>query len=214
MKHGFIKVAVATPKILVADPTYNAGELIRLAQNAAEEGVRVLVFPELTLTGYTAGDLFLSDTLLTAAKQALAVYLQATAQLEMLSVVGLPLEWNGKLYNCAAVCCKGAILGVVPKTHIPSHGEYSEGRYFHAPINTDFIETVTVDGKDVFFGTRQLFTCREVPALRIAVEIEISSPSHHKGFVHADIDCFRGKTLRQRLKTPVNKGINVFVVDE
>ena len=101
MKHGFIKVAVATPKILVADPTYNAGELIRLAQNAAEEGVRVLVFPELTLTGYTAGDLFLSDTLLTAAKQALAVYLQATAQLEMLSVVGLPLEWNGKLYNCA-----------------------------------------------------------------------------------------------------------------
>lgn len=178
MKHGFVKVATATPKICVADPAYNEAQLYRLAKEANDKGVGVLVFPELVLTGATAADLYFSDTLLNAAISALIDYRDHTKELSLLSIVGLPVRWNGKLYNCAAVVGNGQIYGIVPKSHIPASGVSCESRYFHAPYTADWIETLTVDGKDVFFGARQIFACKELPALRIAVELgsDLSAP--------------------------------------
>ena len=169
MKHGFLKVAAATPKIRVADPAFNAAEMVRIAKDAAKEGVRVLVFPELSLTGYTCADLFYAETLIAGAQKALKSYLSDTAALDMLSVVGAPFSHNGKLYNCAAVCKGGILLGVVPKMHIPNYGEYSELRYF-AAFRDDGQATLKFDGKEVPFGTRLLFACEELASLKLAVE--------------------------------------------
>ena len=171
MKNGFIKVAAATPKIRVADPGYNTDELIRMSQNAAGAGIRVLVFPELCITGYTCGDLFFSQALLSGAVAELSRYLHSTASLELISVVGLPLIWKNKLYNCAAVCHRGAVLGIVPKTHIPGYGELGETRYFAEASELTPHATLTINGAEAPFGTDLLFTCREMPALRLAVEI-------------------------------------------
>ena len=169
MKNGFVKVAAATPHIRVADPVYNQKELIRLASEAAKKEVRVLVFPELSLTGYTCGDLFLADTLLLSARKALKKYIEESASLDMISLVGLPFEANGKLYNCAAVCSGGKLLGIVPKSNIPDYGEFNESRYF-APA-PDALGTVLFEGEEIPFGAQMLFACNEMPALKLAVEI-------------------------------------------
>ena len=130
MRDGFIKVAAGTPNIKVADCLSNGQQCIELLQTAHAQGVKVLVLPELCLTGYTCGDLFLQDTLLNGAEQALELVLKASEDLDILAAVGLPVrnQWTGKLYNCAAVFHKGALLGLVPKTFIPNYGEFYEGR--------------------------------------------------------------------------------------
>ena len=115
MKNGFLKVAAATPVVRVADTKTNAEAHIALALKAYAEGVRVLVFPELSLTGATCGDLFATDTLLGGAQKALATYLAATKELDMVSVVGLPYAAHAKVYNTSAVCHKGNLLGLVTK---------------------------------------------------------------------------------------------------
>ena len=169
MKHGFIKVAVATPKTRVADPSHNVGELIRIAKDADRQQVKVLCFPELSLTGYTCGDLFFSEALLSGAKNALAEYVKATEKLSLLSFVGLPLEWNQKLFDCAAAIFEGKILGIVPKTNLPGYGEFSETRYFtSAPAEND---TLTLFGEEIPFGSDLLFSCEEMPSLKIGAEL-------------------------------------------
>lgn len=170
MKNGFIKVAAATPALRVADPAFNGSEMQKIAQHAAQEGVRVLVFPELCITGYTAGDLFFSEVLTRGARTALNTYLQGTAALDLISVVGLPLVWRGKLYNCAAVCQGGNLLGIVPKSCILNHGACCEARYF-ASAPTAPSATVTWDGKEIPFGADLTFTCAEFSALTLAVRI-------------------------------------------
>ena len=130
MKDGFIKVAAGTPKIRVADCRHNAEQIFTLMRQADAEGVRVLCLPELCITGYTCGDLFLQDTLLQGAEEALTTILHATRNLDLLAAVGVPVRCNNKLYNCAAVIHKGMILGLVPKLHIPSYGEFYESRWF------------------------------------------------------------------------------------
>ena len=130
MKDGFVKVAAGTPHIRVADCACNAGLIVELMVQAAEQGVKVLALPELCITGYTCGDLFLQETLLDGAEAALEEILEKTAGLDLLTAVGLPLRHHNKLYNCAAVFHKGRILGVVPKSFIPNYGEFSEGRCF------------------------------------------------------------------------------------
>ncbi len=169
MKDGFIRVAAATPTLRVADCPYNVTELIRITRAAAEDGVHVLVFPELCITAYTCGDLFFQQTLLTAARTALARYLCETADCPLLSVIGLPLAVEDKLYNCAAVCAEGKLLGIVPKTHLPNYGEFAEARTF-APAPEE-VRRITVCGAEVPFGAAQLFCCTHMPELRIAVEI-------------------------------------------
>ncbi len=169
MKDGFIKVAAATPKIKVADPAYNARQIVALMREAAAQGVKVMAFPELCVTGYTCGDLFFQPTLLKGAEDALAAILEETEKLDVLTAVGLPIALDNKLYNCAAMIQRGELLGLVPKTYIPNYGEFYEGRWF-APwqggIRTwgDHIQGVSVDAG-------MLCQCEDVPELVVGVEI-------------------------------------------
>ena len=172
MRDGFIKVAAGTPKIKVADCDYNAGQIISLMKDAAEQGVKVLALPELCITGYTCGDLFLQDTLLQGAEDALSRILEETQELDMLTAVGLPVrsKWDHKLYNCAAVICKGEILGLRPKVNIPSYGEFYEGRWFASGRDQEV--TLHLCGDDlVDMCPRGLFACESIPNLIVGVEI-------------------------------------------
>lgn len=169
MKYGFIKVAAASPALRVADCRYNAEQSVAAMQRAAAAGVRLLVLPELGLTGYTCGDLLLQPVLQQGALHALQTLLAVSAGLPMTTVAGLPLEVEGKLYNCAAVLHGGKILGVVPKTNLPNYGEFYEARWFTpAPAEA---KAISLLGQQVPFGTDLLFCCRELPEYKLAVEI-------------------------------------------
>lgn len=169
MKYGFIKVAAASPALRVADCRYNAEQSVAAMQRAAAAGVRLLVLPELDLTGYTCGDLLLQPVLQQGALHALQTLLAVSAGLPMTTVAGLPLEVEGKLYNCAAVLHGGKILGVVPKTNLPNYGEFYEARWF-TPAPAD-AKAISLLGQQVPFGTNLLFCCRELPEYKLAVEI-------------------------------------------
>ena len=171
MRDGFIKVAAGTPQIKVADCRHNAEACFTLMREAAKQGVKVLVLPELCLTGYTCGDLFLHDTLLQGAEEALATVLEATRNLDMVTALGLPVrnKWDNKLYNCAAVIHKGEILGLVPKTALPNYGEFYEGRWFASGQGVEAY--IRLCGQDVDLCARQLFGCQSMPNLVIGVEI-------------------------------------------
>ena len=171
MRDGFIKVAAGTPEIRVADCRHNAEACFTLMREAAKQGVKVLVLPELCLTGYTCGDLFLNDTLLQGAEDALATVLEATRNLDMITALGLPVrnKWDNKLYNCAAVIHKGTILGLVPKTALPNYGEFYEGRWFASGQGVECY--IPLCGQDVDLCARQLFGCTTMPNLVIGVEI-------------------------------------------
>lgn len=169
MKNGFLKVCTLSPALRVADCAYNTQETIAAMQQAAQDGAALAVFPELGLTGYTCSDLFLQQPLLDAAEQGLRDILRASETLELVAVVGLPVRVDGALYNCAAVVCHGALLGLVPKTHLPNYAEFYELRHFTpAPAET---LSVTLCGASVPFGTDLLFRCREMPDFCLGVEI-------------------------------------------
>jgi len=127
---GFVKVGAAIPLLKVADPVYNAQQTLALIRRAYNEGVRVVSFPELSITGYTCGDLFLRPTLLTAAEDALQYVLSKTRTLDIIFIVGMPVRAGSNLLNTAVVCYCGQILGVVPKTYLPNYKEYYEKRWF------------------------------------------------------------------------------------
>ena len=170
MKDGFISVACGTPKLRLADCHYNAEQTFTMMRQAEKAGVKVLVLPELGLTGYTCGDLFYQESLLRGAEEALATVLEATRNLEVVTAVGLPVRVDQKLYNCAAVIQKGKILGVVPKTHIPNYGEFYEKRQF-APA-PQAPGTVTLCGQETIpFTAGILFPCKEIPDLVLGFEI-------------------------------------------
>ncbi len=169
MRDGFIKAGAATPKVKVADVTFNRERMEEMAREAGERGVKLLVFPELAMTAYTCGDLFLQKLLLEAAKEGLKEFAAGTADLDMLIFVGLPWAQDGKLYNVAAAVKGGKVLGLVPKLHLPNYGEFYEARNFE-PGNE---EPVLVDweGEKIPMGSRLLFVCRELPALQVGAEI-------------------------------------------
>ena len=169
MRDGFITVACGTPKLRLADCDYNAEQTFTLMRKAEKAGAKVLVLPELGLTGYTFGDLFYQDALLRGAEQALATVLEATRNLEVVTAVGLPLRVNNKLYNCAAIIQKGTVLGVVPKTHLPNYSEFYEKRQFAAAPEEN--GTVTLFGKSVPFGNKLVFRCSTMPDLALGFEI-------------------------------------------
>ncbi|WP_167958674.1 NAD(+) synthase [Anaerosporobacter faecicola] len=170
MKHGFVKVAAATPMVKVADPTYNTQQIVELIHKAAEEKVRVLVFPELCITGYTCGDLFLQNTLLSEAKESLVKIIRETKNRNMVVVVGLPIMKLGNLYNTAAVIFEGQLLGIVPKVNIPNYSEFYEARYFG--IGNEKVEYIDIiDEKEIPFGANLLFRCNELQDFIISVEI-------------------------------------------
>ena len=130
MKYGFVKVAAAVPAVRVADVTYNVQEIEKLIALADGEGVELLCFPELSLTGYTCQDLFQEQLLITKSEEGLLRLLDFTRQLDIVCVVGLPVQAGGLLLNCAAVIQSGTLLGVVPKTYLPNYGEFYEKRWF------------------------------------------------------------------------------------
>ena len=169
LQHGFIKVAAITPKIKVADPYYNAQKICEGIDEAEQAGAKIVVFPELCLTGYTCQDLFLQETLLEAAKDGLRQIIAHSDGVDEITFVGMPLEKDQKLYNVAAVVNCGELLGFVPKTHIPMYGEFYEGRHFEPgnrlPVMTEF------DGEEVPIGTDMLFSCDAIGGLCIAAEI-------------------------------------------
>ena len=169
MRDGFITVACGTPKLRLADCDYNAEQTFTLMRKAEKAGAKVLVLPELGLTGYTCGDLFYQDARLRGAEQALATVLEATRNLEVVTAVGLPLRVNNKLYNCAAIIQRGTVLGVVPKTHLPNYSEFYEKRQFAAAPEEN--GTVTLFGKSVPFGNKLVFRCSTMPDLALGFEI-------------------------------------------
>lgn len=171
MKDGFIKVAAATPKIKVADPAYNTEEILKIIDETEKNGASILVFSELTISGYTCGDLFLQQPLLTECKNQLLRIVKATENKSMLVVVGCPIVIKQKLYNCAVVISDGSILGIVPKTHLPNYSEFYELRHFTSGEGLE---------EDLWFGeefgyvnvaVNQLFKCKEIPELVVACEI-------------------------------------------
>ncbi|WP_251317347.1 NAD(+) synthase [Flintibacter muris] len=171
MRDGFIKAAAGTPKIKVADCAYNAEQIIALMREAAAQGVKVLALPELCVTGYTCGDLFLQDTLLRGAEDALGRILEETKDLDMLTALGLPVRFGSKLYNCAAVIFKDEILGLVPKTHIPNYGEFYERRWFEPAGGAERGWVVYLAGRSATVSTRQFFKCESIADLTIGVEL-------------------------------------------
>ena len=169
MKDGFLKVAAATPFLKVANPLYNVTEMHQWIDKACEQGVKVFAFPELCITGYTCGDLFLQDTLLDEAKDALEMLCCYLEEKDIVVMVGLPLMVKGSLYNVVALLQNGKVLGIIPKNSIPMYGEHAEGRYFQAGSET--VEMVELFGSQVPFGVNQLFTCKQMPELVIAAEV-------------------------------------------
>ena len=168
MKDGFIKVAAASPSIRLADPIINASACIEAAENACGDGVKVLVFPELALTGCSCGDLFLTDELLDGALDALRCFVYGTAMLDMVSIIGLPIAFNNKVYNCAAVVSGGQLLGLVPKNSLADNAGNFESRIFAKANSENF--AYTFDDSVVILGRKQIFVSREMPSLKIGVE--------------------------------------------
>src|SRR4051812_2239735 len=170
-RHGFARVAAAVPHLRVADTRYNAARTIDLMHRAADEGVDVVVFPEVGLTGYTCNDLFYQRTLQEGAVDALQGVAHATTRLfGGLAVVGVPLVVDDQVYNCAAVIHRGQVLGVVPKSYLPTYKEFYDARFF-APASTSYSSTVRLFGREVPFGTDLLFRCANVTDLVVGVEI-------------------------------------------
>jgi NAD+ synthase (glutamine-hydrolysing) len=168
--HDFARVAVASPRCRVADPAFNAGETIRLAREAAEQGAVLAAFPELGLSAYTCDDLFHQRALLDATLAALGDVLDASRDLPLALVVGLPLRVNHVLFNCAVVLAGGRILGVVPKSYLPNYGEFYEMRQF-SPADNAAVQQITLFGQDVPFGPEQVFQLENMPLFRFHVEI-------------------------------------------
>ena len=169
MKHGFVKVAAMTPKIRVADPAYNAKEICAGIGEACANGAKIIVFPELCLTGYTCGDLFLQELLLARTREALRKVTEATEGSDALVFVGLPLEKDCKLYNVAAVLQNGELLAFIPKRYVPSYAEFYETRHFAA--GEERVQEILFDGQKVPFGMNILFAADVPCGLTVGCEL-------------------------------------------
>ena len=173
VKDGFIKVAACTPEIQVADVDFNVDKIISQLEKCREEGVKVAVFPELCITGYTCQDLFFQNALLDKAMEGVVKIAKTTADSDMLVAVGVPVRANGKLYNCAAVIQDGEVRAFVPKTHLPNYNEFYEARHF-APYRG---ECAAIDlreyGQLEFIPPMEqtVFVCEEIPELVVGFEL-------------------------------------------
>jgi len=167
---GLLRVAVISPDLRVADVDFNVQTTIDALQQARDAGARLALFPELGLTGYSCGDLFRQAYLLEVALQGLGRLIAATERLEITAVVGLPLALDGRLFNCAAVISHGRLLGLVPKTYLPTYSEFYEQRWF-SPAHVATAEQVVIAGQAVPFGASLLFVAEDVPDCVLGVEI-------------------------------------------
>lgn len=169
MNDGFYRVAAATPPIRVADCGYNRDSILNLMEECEKQGVCAVAFPELCLTGYTCGDLFRDSTLISGAEKALGEILERTQNSSLLALIGLPVAVGADLYNCAAVICRGRLLGLVPKTSIPNYSEFYEARHF-TPGPESPVE-VSLCGQTAPLGQGLVFRCENAPELCVGTEI-------------------------------------------
>ena len=170
MKYGFLRVAAASPSLKVADPAYNAVRIIEVIEQQAKKGTELLVFPELSLSGYTCGDLFLQKTLTDGCMRALMTVAEATKGKKMLVFVGLPLLCEGKLYNCAAGIANGKVEGIVPKTYLPNYNEFYEERHFSHGFEGEAYVRFP-DGSFAPMSVNFLFTAQDFEELIVACEL-------------------------------------------
>lgn len=189
MKDGFVKVAAITPAMRVADCEYNAKQIIECIKTAAGNGAVIAVLPELSITGYTCSDLFLQQAMLDKAEQCVRMIIEETEDLNILSVFGVPVRYRSSLYNCAAVVCKGELLGLVPKMNIPNYSEFYEARHFTAGSSEIIFNFA---GFETAILPRAIFICESMPQLRVGVEIcedlwTVSPPSEQLAFAGANV---------------------------
>ena len=193
MRHGFVKVAAVTPDIRVADCNFNGESIIKEMRYCAENGVKIAVFPELVITGYTCGELFLQERLLSSALDTLKKIIKASVGLDMLTFVGLPFETDGKLYNIAAVLKDGELLGMVPKMFIPNYSELYEARHFAPCVGENrLIDWEENSSGYTYFGNKLIFENKDMKNLKVAAEIcedlwVVIPPSNHHAMAGATI---------------------------
>lgn len=169
MKHGFVKVAAVTPLIKVADCDYNAQSIIKALEECSNAGAKLIVLPELSITGYTPGDLFYQETLLNAALSSLSRILTASQAMDALIFAGLPFRKDGRIFNVAVALSQGKILGVIPKTYLPNYNEFYEKRQFGGATDNNCI--IDILGQSCIFGTKVLFKCANLAELVVSAEI-------------------------------------------
>lgn len=194
MNYGFVRTAAVTPKMRVADVEYNVQQIIQKIDECAARGVQLAVFPELCISGYTCADLFFQSTLVNACLNGLKEIAVATKDRKILSFVGLPLEYNGKLYNVAAAVSGGKVLAFIPKQNLPNYGEFSEVRYFARPTADGVVE-VAFDGQtaqQVYFGSHVILQAENFPEFSVGCEIcedmwSLHAPSAHLAQAGANI---------------------------
>lgn len=194
MKYGFVKTAAATPKIRVADCEFNANQIIEQIKEANSNGASLIVFPELCITGYTCSDLFLQSTLLRAAENAVERIIRETENLDIISIVGVPIAHRQSLFNCAVVIFKGDILGIVPKINIPNYSEFYEARHFTSGAEADEFFFEYAGCSEVDFSTNIIFKSAKLSDFSFAVEIcedlwVADSPSAYLAAAGANIIC-------------------------
>lgn len=169
MKDGFVKVAAVSPSLKVGNTDYNSKEIIKAIKKAQEERVKVLVFPELSITGYTCADLFFQRSLLDSASLALMDIVDATQNSDILVFVGYPLQYGGKLFNTAAAIQNGKVLAFIAKKNLPTYGEFYETRWFTPCPDENVV--LTTEWGDVLFGNKIILEAQEPDSLRIGAEI-------------------------------------------
>lgn len=169
MKDGFIKVAAATPDIRVADVAFNTEQICRMIDETEKKGAKIVVFPELCITGYTCGDLFTQDILLEKAREGLFKVAGHTKDKDMLVFVGAPLTVDGELYNVAAALNRGKILGFTTKTFLPNYGEFYERRQFCE--GPSYARDISLNGEEIPFGPQLVYEVEELEGLAVSAEI-------------------------------------------
>jgi NAD+ synthase (glutamine-hydrolysing) len=169
-EYGYIRIATATPVIKVADIKFNTLKAKEAIDHCVNEGFRLILFPELNITGYTCADLFLQDSLLDSVTNSIDELATYTRKKKATIITGAPLPCNGKLFNCAVFISNGHILGVVPKTYLPNYNEYYEKRWFSSDLNRN-CSTILLNGNEVPFGGDLLFRMEGYPDFQIGIEI-------------------------------------------
>ena len=182
MQYGFIKVCAATPEMRVADVSFNTQKIIEAIKESAAKGSQLTVFPELSVCGYTCGDLFNQPALIKACENALDKIAEATKEIKTLVFVGAPIRHDGKLFNCAIAIHSGKILAVIPKTFLPNYGEFYERRYFSSATEVIMDYVSLINNQFVPFTTKILFMASNCPGFTVAAEIcedlwTVQSPS-------------------------------------
>ena len=170
MEYGFIRVGAIVNKLVLASPIDNAKEIVEMIKKAYSKGISIVTTPELSLTGYTCGDLFLQDELLNETEKSLNIIIESTKDLDIISIIGMPIKCNNQLLNCAVVISKGIILGIVPKTYIPNYSEFYEKRWFTSSFNLK-VNEVKLLGQSVPISTKLLFKDKEKTDFSFAIEI-------------------------------------------